>query len=412
MLLAAMLALGCAGCAVGETGGAGNVTDTGATVGGRVVSTVGGGVEYWVEYGPTRAYGGETAHATITTQPHAPQSVVVEISGLARATRYHYRLCASDAQQSGGAGCGADRTLRTQSFACGDTVRASVRLTGYVDCTSTGIGLVVGADGIDINLAGYGLGLSVLAPSASIDNRGGYDDVTIRNGGLGGSILLEGASRNLIRDVAVTANTYAVQIAGGEGNEIRASTLSGARTSAVSTVASTGLAVADSHLTSGAASAIRVQGDRARIARNEVPQSSGGLFSGIELTGSDGRIVDNHVTGPTWTGGIVVVAGANNVVAENDVSDVTLPRGHFGASDGDGIFVGPFTAGTLLRNNLVDRNEGDGIELQAPDARLRGNGARDNGDFGIDAAPGVTDLGGNFASGNGNPLQCRNVFCS
>jgi hypothetical protein len=29
----------------------------------------------------------------------------------------------------------------------------------------------------------------------------------------------------------------------------------------------------------------------------------------------------------------------------------------------------------------------------------------------IDAAAGVTDLGGNVASGNGNPLQCRNVFC-
>jgi hypothetical protein len=24
----------------------------------------------------------------------------------------------------------------------------------------------------------------------------------------------------------------------------------------------------------------------------------------------------------------------------------------------------------------------------------------------------VTDAGGNTASGNGNPLQCRNVFCA
>jgi hypothetical protein len=36
---------------------------------------------------------------------------------------------------------------------------------------------------------------------------------------------------------------------------------------------------------------------------------------------------------------------------------------------------------------------------------------RKSGDFGIDAEPGRTDLGGNSASGNGNPLQCRNVFC-
>jgi hypothetical protein len=42
---------------------------------------------------------------------------------------------------------------------------------------------------------------------------------------------------------------------------------------------------------------------------------------------------------------------------------------------------------------------------------LRNNRADDNGDFGIDAVAGVTDGGGNTASGNGNPLQCRNVFC-
>jgi hypothetical protein len=42
---------------------------------------------------------------------------------------------------------------------------------------------------------------------------------------------------------------------------------------------------------------------------------------------------------------------------------------------------------------------------------VRDNHADDNGDFGIDAVSGVVDLGGNTASGNGNPLQCRNVFC-
>lgn len=36
---------------------------------------------------------------------------------------------------------------------------------------------------------------------------------------------------------------------------------------------------------------------------------------------------------------------------------------------------------------------------------------RANGDFGIDAVAGVTDGGGNFAVGNGNPLQCNNVLC-
>jgi hypothetical protein len=54
----------------------------------------------------------------------------------------------------------------------------------------------------------------------------------------------------------------------------------------------------------------------------------------------------------------------------------------------------------------------DGIDVHGTGTRLRDNRADDNGDFGIDAVPGVTDLGGNTATGNGNPLQCRSVLCS
>ena len=65
-----------------------------------------------------------------------------------------------------------------------------------------------------------------------------------------------------------------------------------------------------------------------------------------------------------------------------------------------------------MRNNLSQRNDGDGIEIRAVGTRLRDNGALDNRLLGIDAVAGVTDLGGNRAHGNGDPLQCRNVFCS
>jgi hypothetical protein len=39
------------------------------------------------------------------------------------------------------------------------------------------------------------------------------------------------------------------------------------------------------------------------------------------------------------------------------------------------------------------------------------NIANHNGDFGIDAQFEVIDGGNNKAAGNGNPLQCRNIFC-
>ena len=46
----------------------------------------------------------------------------------------------------------------------------------------------------------------------------------------------------------------------------------------------------------------------------------------------------------------------------------------------------------------------------APTTTLRRNTANDNGAFGIDAVAGVTDLGGNKASGNDGG-KCNNVSC-
>jgi hypothetical protein len=62
-----------------------------------------------------------------------------------------------------------------------------------------------------------------------------------------------------------------------------------------------------------------------------------------------------------------------------------------------------------VRGNFAHDNAGDGIEMSGTSAQ--DNTANDNGDFGIDAGAGTVDLGGNSAHGNGNPLQCRNVFC-
>jgi parallel beta-helix repeat protein len=397
------------GCAVGQTGSA-SPTESAASVGGRVISDTGGQVEYWAQYGLTTAYGAETAHSTVTVGQNVPTSVAVEIGGLARSMKYHYRLCASDSQQKGGPGCGADRTFTTQSFACGETVTTSVRLTGSVFCADTAV-LVVGANGIDINLAGYELStpFGVGGGSAVIVNDG-FDDVTIRNGSLFGATLLTGASRNLIRGVEATGGGDVIHIEGGASNAIRSSILLG-RGSAITVVDSDDLVISGNRATSAIGTGIQVQGDGARIANNELPLANSVFASGIALRGSDGRVVGNRITGPWLAGGLVLVAGADNVIAENEVSDTGEEEFAMDAQFGDGIFVRAFTAGTLLRNNFVQRNTGDGIQVQASSARLRDNTAVENGDFGIDAAAGVTDQGGNTAFGNGNPLQCRNVLC-
>jgi len=412
LVLAGLVALMFVGCATGETGSNVFLNSSGATVDGRVASNVGGPVQYWVEYGTTTAYGSETPHGTVNVEPNTPTIVFVTISGLARQTLYHYRLCASDAQQgNNGPGCGADRTLVTESALCNKTITSSIRLTTNVVCSNDdGPALIVGADGIDINLAGHRLGVPVTVgggQSAVLNH--GHSDVTIRNGTVDGTIQVDNASRNLIRDVHASSTGTAVDIVGGAGNEVRASDLDG-RGFALA-IDSDDAVVANNDATSSLAPAISVTGERARIARNRVTAHAGNILTGIQLRGSDGHIVDNTVTGPWLAGGIVLVAGADNVIAENEVSDIRFPFGP-DPQFGDGIVVNAFTAGTLLRDNLAQRNDGDGIEVRANDARLRDNSAFDNRLLGINAVAGVTDLGGNRAHGNGTAAQCLNVSCS
>jgi parallel beta helix pectate lyase-like protein len=380
-----------------------------------VISDAGGQVEYWAQYGTDTSYGSETPHQTITVAKNALVTVHVAISGLQRATTYHYRLCARDSQQQGGPGCGADKQFTTQTYGCGETVTTSFKLTGDLDCPQVA-GFVVGADGIDINLAGHSMFGGIAEGGGGptgIDNTGGHDDVTIRNGavaGFGFGIVTTDASRNHILGVTSGAAGNAVTVQGGDANEIRHGDMFG-RSWGIRATGSPGLIVADTSFAGGFSSGLEVSGDGARIVRNRaVTQGiSASDVSGIRLIGSQGRVADNYVDGP-WAAGGIWIAGSNDAVVGNTVLNATplFPTGR--PSDGDGIFVGAFSTGITLRGNRADANDGDGIDVRAKGASLESNFAFNNGGWGILAVNGVTDLGGNTASGNGAG-QCQNVFC-
>jgi parallel beta-helix repeat protein len=70
-------------------------------------------------------------------------------------------------------------------FRCGNTVTRSCTFNGDVNCSTTRYGLVIGADDITIDGAGYALGRAgpgecAFCPSAGILNKG-YDDVAMTN---------------------------------------------------------------------------------------------------------------------------------------------------------------------------------------------------------------------------------------
>ena len=200
-----------------------------------------------------------------------------------------------------------------------------------------------------------------------------------------------------------------------------------------------------------------IQGTSSRVAANTVSQNEVGVLldvadanqvsnnqafensDGMIVFGSANMVVDNQITDAVGCKrgcgyGISLEGGEGNLIARNDVRrtlldgiridafDPEVPTADNAVRDNlvadasvDGISIGIQGGGTvsdtLIEGNVATGSGDDGFDIGRPAATLTANVANDNVDLGIEAVPGVTDGGGNIASGNGNPLQCTNVFC-
>jgi hypothetical protein len=143
------------------------------------------------------------------------------------------------------------------------------------------------------------------------------------------------------------------------------------------------------------------------------PDTWTGILGGIAVRAeaSQTRVHANLVRRLSASGLLhagITVAGDDVTVTANTVTDTS-------STDADGIRVDPEAARVLVRGNLASRHGDDGIDVDSPATTITANTANtanDNGDHGIEAVPGVTDGGGNRASGNGNPAQCLGVVCA
>ena len=173
------------------------------------------------------------------------------------------------------------------------------------------------------------------------------------------------------------------------------------------------------------------------ISRND---ASGNTFGVLLDPGTHDNVVGNNVVRASEIIGVLLVGSDDNRIEKNSVAgngtgsqtDVPeagiylfappdepglTPDGNLisqnlvVANDGDGLVVDAGDGENLVEGNRANGNADDGIDVDSPATTLTRNTANDNQDLGIEAVPGVTDGGGNRASGNGNPLQCTNVFC-
>jgi large repetitive protein len=354
------------------------------------------------------------------------------------------------------------QSAKAVQVSCGETITVDTTLeSDLIDCPSNGI--VIGADDITLDLNGHtvdGNGKPVKkCPKNEPCDIGlvndGHDGVTMSNGSVrefGTGVFVGRARHNRVLGIASSRNDFfGIVLAESARSLVRDS--SGSNNPAPD---GDGLGLFGSH-------DIRILNNSFR--RNaqlgiHVVDSSDNLIKGnlFFRNGDFGILMEgerNQVRGNRCVrnGTCVIVAPGNrNVIARNrlsrDGSGIGIEKGRGNLVAGNvvvgarrqGIYLGlnePAIGGvgTVVRGNVV-RGSGadaftvrkaddrsllkgniargagdDGFDIENASTKLTGNRAVRNADLGIEAAFGVIDGGGNKAGGNGNPLQCRNVFC-
>jgi parallel beta-helix repeat protein len=338
---------------------------------------------------------------------------------------------------------------------CGEVITDDTTLESDLSCSGEfpADGIIIGAPGITLDLGGH----RVYADRFPILNEG-HDDFTVRNGSVAGgeygsSIHIVGADRNQIEDMVVEGFQAGVFLVDSErarvvSSEFRDVGVIAADGSNQTTVRGNSLRGREAFITAADSSHNRIRANE--ITGTDGPpiglsNSNGNLiarnttvsdFEGITLRASDNNEVvhnvgrreegvdvfasrgvelhdssRNRVRHNLFFGkrvGVWVTSGEGNRFTLNRALEGTASE--FGDLEPDGFRIEAAASGTVLRGNTAARNPDDGIDVESPSTSLLDNAATDNGDFGIEAVPGVFAVG-NRASGNGNPLRCLNIVC-
>jgi nitrous oxidase accessory protein NosD len=284
---------------------------------------------------------------------------------------------------------------------CGQTVTTDAQLTVDLTCPA-GDGIVVGADGITVDLAGHTVTGSPTGNGIDVTD---HDDVIVGGGSIVGFIT----AVRVFQGSGVTAHLLDITVAPGP---LTSGVVLGDTQSAV---------VADNVVRGGGIGVLVETSQGSTIERNQFD----GPQQGVILNGASNSLVTQNRTTGSAAGIVIATESADTTVTDNvlttGVSGIYVdPSGNTGttlrantATDfaSDGIFIDAGTSVTNIVDNRVERNN-TGITVRTATTTLTANHAFDNTTLGIDAIAGVTDGGGNEAAGNGDPRQCVGVVCT
>jgi hypothetical protein len=279
---------------------------------------------------------------------------------------------------------------------CGTTVYSDVTLKFDLSCVNVS-GVIVGAEGITIDLNGHKLTGDRTSNRYGIENTGSFFDVTVKNGTLSNfdlGIYVDGGDPTYgftngmtVRDVAAVNNTNSgIWIFGAFARVISSEVSS-----------------------NDGGAGIEIYGDTAKVEFSNVFDNG---FSGIFIDGDYARVASSRIKRNGQDG--VFIRGALPVVTSSIAS--------FNARDG--IYIEGGAA--RVRASKASRNGNDGVEVSGNAAkigRLSGgpssdkNQADNNGfDDGLpDLGQGyfvrdfatTAPIGRNEANGNDDPAECN-----
>jgi parallel beta-helix repeat protein len=264
---------------------------------------------------------------------------------------------------------------------CGSVIVTSTSLTHDLVCDGTTDGLVIGANGITLDLKGF----TISGPGAYATLKAGvrsaqHTGVTITNGtvtGFQAAVVLDESTTNVISKVTATGNDQGINLSGGGGHIVTKNSISGSGRDAIRVGLSAGNV----------------------ISQNTASGNYYGIF--VADGSSNNRVERNTVTGTVAPG----------LATFSNTSATTFSQNTVTGGGDDGLQVASNTSGTIVSQNTFAFNVGDGIDA-AGATTLAKNTAVYNGQLGIRAVAPVIDGGGNKAAFNGDPAQCVGVVCS
>jgi parallel beta-helix repeat protein len=263
---------------------------------------------------------------------------------------------------------------------CGSTITISSTLRAdLTDCP--GDGLVIGADGITLDLTGHTLD-GVTAPGSAGVRLAGHHGVTVVRGTVqefGNGVLLDAADGSVLRRITVLrSGARGIQLQNGsEGNRLELDTSSDNDRSGFGLLDSDRNVVTQATATGNASSGIAVlTANHNRILGGTLNDNG----AGISLAGSKGNKIALNDTSRNAEVGIAVDESDENVVRLNRVTvngdgvrfsgdhnriAANLVTDAFGCPDGcNGAGIsGEGGTGNLVEGNYVTRTLAEGIRL-------------------------------------------------